>query len=57
MVEQLFSMKRKEAVKKMENGIGKTLPYCDFLDRIRTNKVIERLDRKTRCGTCVVGSQ
>ena len=30
MVEQLRSMKLKEAAKKVEDGIEETLTYCDF---------------------------
>ena len=30
VVEELRSMKLKEAAKKVENGIGETLTYCDF---------------------------
>ena len=43
-------MKLKEAAKKVEDGIEETLTYCDFPSehwtRIRTNNVIERLNRK-----------
>lgn len=53
-------MKLKETTQKMENGIKETLTYCDFpggyWTRIRTNKVIERLNREIRCCTCVVES-
>ena len=42
VAEKLRSMKLKEAAKKVENGIEKTLAYCDFpiehWTRIRTNK-------------------
>lgn len=41
VVEELRSMKLKEAAKKVENGIEETLTYCDFpgeyWTRIRTN--------------------
>ena len=54
------SMKLKEAAKKVEDGIEEMLPYCDFLSehwaRIRTNNVIERLNREIRHRTRVVGS-
>ncbi len=47
VVEELRSMKLKEAAKKVEDGIEETLTYCDFpgehWTRIRTNNVIERL--------------
>ena len=60
MVEQLRSMKLKEAAKKVEDGIEETLTYCDFPSehwtRIRTNNVIERLNREIRRRTRVVGS-
>ena len=48
VVEELRSMKLKEAAKKVEDGIEETLTYCDFPSehwtRIRTNNVIERLN-------------
>ncbi len=54
------SMKLKEAAKKIEDGIEETLTYCDFPSehwtRIRTNNVIERLNREIRRRTRVVGS-
>ena len=57
---KLRSMKLKEAAKKVENGIEETLTYCDFPSehwtRIRTNNVIERLNREIRRRTRVVGS-
>ena len=60
VVEQLRSMKLKEAAKKVEDGIEETLTYCDFPSehwtRIRTNNVIERLNREIRRRTRVVGS-
>lgn len=53
-------MKLKEAAKKVEDGIEETLTYCNFPSehwtRIRTNNVIERLDREIRRRTCVVGT-
>ena len=46
--------------KKLEDGIEETLTYCDFPSehwtRIRTNNVIERLNREIRRHTRVVGS-
>lgn len=52
-------MKLKEAAKKVEDGIEETLIYCDFPSehwtRIRTNNVIERLNREIR-RTRVVGT-
>ena len=60
VVEQLRSMKLKEAARKVEDGIEETLTYCDFPSehwtRIRTNNVIERLNREIRRRTRVVGS-
>ena len=60
VVEELRSMKLKEAARKVEDGIEETLTYCDFPSghwtRIRTNKVIERLNREIRRRTRVVGS-
>ena len=45
-------MKLKEAARKVEDGIEETLTYCDFpsehWSRIRTNNVIERLNREIR---------
>ena len=59
VVEELRSMKLKEAAKKVEDGIEETLTYCDFPSehwtRIRTNNVIERLNREIRRRTGVVG--
>lgn len=53
-------MKLKEAAKKIEDGIEETLTYCDFPSehwtRIRTNNVIERLNREIRRCTRVVGT-
>ena len=53
-------MKLKEAAKKVEDGIEETLTYCDFPSehwtRIRTNNVIERLNREIRRRTRVVGT-
>ena len=60
VVEQLHSRKLKKAAKKVEDGIEETLTYCDFPSehwtRIRTNNVIERLNRESRRRTRVVGS-
>ena len=50
----------KEAAKKVEDGIEETLTHCDFPSehwtRIRTNNVIERLNREIRRRTRVVGT-
>ncbi len=52
-------MKLPEAAKKIADGIEETLTYCDFPSehwtRIRTNNVIERLNREIRRRTRVVG--
>ena len=57
---ELRAMKLKEAAKKVEDGIEETLTYCDFPSEhwtcIRTNNVIEWLDREIRCRTRVVGT-
>ena len=56
----LNAMKLKEAAKKVEDGIEETLTYCDFPSehwtRIRTNNVIERLNREIHRRTRVVGT-
>ena len=52
VVAELRAMKLKETAKKVEDGIEETLTYCDFPSehwtRIRTNNVIERLNREIR---------
>ena len=61
VVEELRSMKLKEAAKKVEDSIEETLTYCDFPSehwtRIRTNNVIERLNREIRRLRHVAGTQ
>ncbi len=56
----LRAMKLKEAAKKVEDSIEETLTYMDFPYehwlRIRTNNVIERLNREIRRRTRVVGT-
>ena len=60
MFDELRSIKLKEAAKKVEDCIEETLTYCDFPNehwtRIRTNNVIERLNREIRRRTRVVGT-
>ncbi len=60
VIEELRAMKLKEAAKKIEDSIEETLTYCDFpfehWTRIRTNNVIERLNREIRRRTRVVGT-
>ena len=59
IVAELRAMKLPEAARKVEDGIEETLTYCDFPSehwtRIRTNNVIERLNREIRRRTRVVG--
>ena len=59
VVAELKEMKLKEAAKKIEDGVEETLTYCEFPSehwtRIRTNNVIERLNREIRRRTRVVG--
>jgi len=55
----LREMKLKEAAKKIEESIEETLTYTDFppehWTRLRTNNVIERVNREIRRRTRVVG--
>jgi len=54
VAQSLREMKSKEAVIKIETSINETLTYTDFpfehWTRIRTNNVIERLNRKLGAG-------
>ena len=57
---ELKSTKLPEAARKVEVGIEETLTYCDFPSehwtKIRTNNVIERMNREIRRRTRVVGA-
>ncbi len=60
VAEELRTMTLSEAAKKVEAGVGETLIYCGFPSehwtRIRTNNVMERLNREIRPRTRVVGT-
>jgi putative transposase len=60
VAQSLREMKLKEAATKIENSIDETLTYTDFpfehWTRIRTNNVMERLNREIRRRTRVVGT-
>ena len=59
VAETLRAMRLPEAAKKIEDGVEETLAYTDFPSehwtRIRTNNVLERLNREIRRRTRVVG--
>ena len=59
VVEKLRSMRLNEAAKKVEDSIEETLTYMDFPSqhwlKIRTNNVIELMNREIRRRTRVVG--
>lgn len=60
VIAELKSTKLPEAAKKVESGIEETLTYCDFPSehwtKIRTNNMIERMNREIRRWTRVVGA-
>ncbi len=60
VVAELKAMKLKEAAKKMEDNVEETPTYCDFpyehWTQIRTNNVIEQLNREPRRRTRVAGT-
>ena len=60
VVEALKGMRLKEAAKKVEESIEETLTYMEFPTqhwlKIRTNNVIERMNREMRRRTRVVGA-
>ena len=60
VVEKLRSMRLNEAAKKVEDSIEETLTYMEFPSqhwlKIRTNNVIERMNREIRRRTRVVGT-
>ena len=60
VAEKLRSMKLNKAADKLLDGIAETLTYMDFPEehwkKIRTNNIIERLNREIRRRTRVIGT-
>lgn len=60
VAEKLRAMKLVKAARKVEDGIEETLTYMDFpmqhWTRIRTNNVIERLNREIKRRTKAIGA-
>ena len=60
VISRLREMKLNKAADKLENGLEETLTYMDFQSehwlRIRTNNVIERVNREIKRRTRVIGT-
>ena len=60
VISKLREMKSNKAADKLENGLEETLTYIDFPSehwpRIRTNNVIERVNREIKRRTRVIGT-
>ena len=60
VIEKMHEMKLSKAVEKLEAGLEETLTYMDFPSehwlRIRSNNVIERVNREIKRRTRVIGT-